>query len=126
MFPEDFRAQLEREADIADLARPAHMAEESDDDEEDVPVARADDEKKAAIPTWPGKMREKISDKIATAMHGEKQKKLPRWLPYIRAKHNPDLVISEGASGVAIFVRLDKVASDKGAIEASDAAGVPW
>jgi hypothetical protein len=67
------------------------------------------------------KLKEKIPDSVAKAMHGGKQKYLPRWLAYLKgkAKHNPDLAIL----GDEVYVRLDAIDSDEEAIAAAEAVG---
>lgn len=112
MFPADFADELEQLADAWDLQQ--QNANDSDSDDS------GSEGGGAQIPVWPSKMRSKISDKIAKAMHSDKQKKLPRWLNYIQSKHNPDMVISNDAEGHdVIFVRLDLIDDDEEAASAA-------
>jgi len=77
------------------------------------------------IPVWPYKMRDKISSSTASAMHGEKQKKLPRWLAYVSDRSNPDLVISKGQDEdqEVVWVRLDLITEDGAASAAAKKTG---
>ena len=112
----------ENERDIKILLDQIASAKEALLSRREGPGGKGDDEKKASlfVVMDKAKLNEKISASVAKSMHEGKQTYLPRWLSYVKGRHNPDLAIL-GSSQV--FVSLDLIGSDEEAEAAAETVG---